>query len=102
MRHCLDSRECGSLVCTAFSGIWQCLWISALFILWKIRCKFVFYHEVSSLSAFCTMWLNEVCHQLLAKGTPMIKDAQSLDLKLILILSQYYGRGYDVHCIDID
>jgi hypothetical protein len=31
-----------------------------------------------ALSAFCTIWCDEVCYQLLAKGALLIKDAQSL------------------------
>jgi hypothetical protein len=29
---------------------------------------------------FCSIWKDEVHHQLLAKGALLIKDAQSLDL----------------------
>jgi hypothetical protein len=43
------------------------------------RCKFVFDQEISSLSAFSSLWKDEVHHQLLAKGALLIKDAQSLD-----------------------
>jgi hypothetical protein len=45
-------QDCCSLVRTAFSGIWQCLHILSLFILWKIKCKSIFDHEISSLSSF--------------------------------------------------
>jgi hypothetical protein len=41
--------------------------IPALFVLWKIRCKVIFTREVSPLSSFCSLWRDEVCHQLLAK-----------------------------------
>jgi hypothetical protein len=47
--------------------------------LWKIRCKFVFEQEISSLSVFCAMWCDEVHHPLLAKGALLIKDVQALD-----------------------
>jgi hypothetical protein len=50
-----------------------------LFTLWKIRCKFVFEHEASSLPTFCMKWRDEVHHKLLAKGALLIKDAQALD-----------------------
>lgn len=68
--------DCGSLVCYSFIGTWNCLRIYASFILWKIGCKFVFENEVSSFSAFCSMWCDEVCHQLLTKSALLIKDAQ--------------------------
>jgi hypothetical protein len=55
------------------------LQILALFVLWKIRCKYIFDHEVSLFSNFCSMWRDEVHHWLLAKGTMLIKDAQYLD-----------------------
>lgn len=32
-----------------------------------------------SVSAFCSLWRDEIRHQLLAKGTILIKVAQSLD-----------------------
>jgi hypothetical protein len=63
----------------AFLGLWHCLRIVVLFVLWKLRCKFVFEHEVLSLSAFSLIWKDEVCHQWLAKEALLIKDAQSLD-----------------------
>jgi len=67
------------LVHDSFSGLWHCLQISVLFVLWKLRCKFVFDQEISSLSAFVSLCKNEVCHQLFAKGSLLIKDTKSLD-----------------------
>jgi hypothetical protein len=69
------SGDCQSLIHSALTGVRRYLRISALFILWKIRCKSVFEHEVSSLSAFCTMWHDEERNQLLAKGALLIKAA---------------------------
>jgi hypothetical protein len=60
-----DSR---SVIQDSLAGIWHCLRISALFVLWKLHCKYVFDNEVSSLVAFCQLWREEVHMQLLAKG----------------------------------
>jgi hypothetical protein len=35
--------------------------------------------KFSSLSSFGSIWKDEICHRLLAKGALLIKDAQSLD-----------------------
>jgi hypothetical protein len=51
----------------------------ALFAIWKVRCKSVFEHEISSMFAFCTIWHDDVHYQLLAKGALLIKDAQTLE-----------------------
>lgn len=39
----------------------------------------MFDQELSSVSAFIALWKYEVHHQLLAKGTLLIKDAKRLD-----------------------
>lgn len=71
--------DCSYLVHSSFIGIWHYLRISTLFSLWKISCRFLFNNEVSYLSAFCTMWRDEVCMQWLIKGFFLIKDAKYLD-----------------------
>lgn len=38
-----------------------------------------FYLEVSPLSTFCSMCRDEICNQHLAKGSLMIKEAQTMD-----------------------
>jgi hypothetical protein len=63
----------------SLAGIWHCLRVSALYIIWKLCCKFVFYNEVSSQSIFCQLWQDEVRMQLLAKGALLIRDAKLLD-----------------------
>jgi hypothetical protein len=63
----------------SLAGIWHCLRVSTLFVLWKLHCKYVFENEVSSLAAFCQLWRDEVHMQLLAKGALLIKDAKLLD-----------------------
>jgi hypothetical protein len=59
-------------------------------------CKFIFDHEANYLSAFNSMWRAEVCHQHLAKGTLLIKNAHSLDaieyFDFILILVAWRKR----------
>jgi hypothetical protein len=80
------SRDGRFLVHFSFFRIWPCLHISTLFVLQKIRCEFVFESEPSSFSAFCSLWQDEICHQLLAKGALLIKDANLLIPQLILIL----------------
>jgi hypothetical protein len=71
--------DSSSLVCSLFIGIWHCMRILTLFVRWKIHCKHVFENEVSSLLAFCHMWRDEVCMQLLAKGFLLIKDVNQLE-----------------------
>jgi hypothetical protein len=66
-------------VLAAFAGIWHCLRVNALFTIWKLRCKFIFADEVSSIHSFCCNWKEEVYMQLLAEGFLLIKDAKELD-----------------------
>jgi hypothetical protein len=47
-----DSR---SVIQDSLAGIWHCLRVSALYILWKLHCKFVFDNEVSSQSTFLSI-----------------------------------------------
>lgn len=70
--------DSGSVVYSSLSSIWHCLISSALFVHWKLRCKYVFENEVISLSAFCLLWREEIHMQLLAKCFLLIKDAQLL------------------------
>jgi len=72
--------DCCFEVRPAFAGIWHCLRILALFIFWKLRCKVVFDHKISSLYSFCSIGKDEVRHRVLAKGSLPIKDVQYLDL----------------------
>lgn len=67
------------LVRSSLSRIWHCLHILVLFVLWKVKCRFVFESEPNSLFPFFSLWQDEICHQILAKGAMLIKDAQSLD-----------------------
>lgn len=55
-----------SLDCIALSVIRQCLQILRLFILWKIKSKSIFEHQVNSLFDICSMWQDEARHLLLA------------------------------------
>ena len=71
-----------SLVHDPFVGLWHCLWIPALFVIQKLRFKYVFDQELSSMSDFIALWKDEVCQQLLAKGALLIKDAKRLVLAL--------------------
>jgi len=63
----------------SLTGLWHCLQIFVLFMLWKLRCKYVFDQESSYVYAFFALWRDEVCHQLLAKGALLMKDAKKLD-----------------------
>jgi hypothetical protein len=54
---CLVMAE---LLLYCFYGLWHCLRIVVLFVLWKLWCKLVFDHEPSSLSAFSSVWKDEV------------------------------------------
>jgi hypothetical protein len=62
----------------SLSGIWYCLRIFVLLVLWKLRCKYVFENEVSSLFAFCLLWREVVHMQLLVKGFFFMKDDKML------------------------
>lgn len=66
-------------VLSAFYGIWDCLRITALFTIWRLRCKYVFNDKISSSQSFCHAWWEEVCMQLSAKGFLLIKDAQKFE-----------------------
>lgn len=46
---------------------WFFMYLNHNITLWKFQCRFVIDAEVSSLSAFCAMWNDEI-HQLLEKG----------------------------------
>jgi hypothetical protein len=50
-----------------------------MFALWRLRYKYVFEDEVSSLFSFCHMWGEKVCMQLLARGFLLIKGAKLLE-----------------------
>jgi hypothetical protein len=60
--------DSNSVIPSSLSGIWHCVRISSLFVLGKLRCKYIFENEVSSLSAFCPLWKEEISMQLLEKG----------------------------------
>lgn len=64
-----DSR---SVVLFHFSGICHGLQITSLFTIWKLRCKYVFFDEVSLVHSFCHSWRKELCMQL-------IKDAKEFN-----------------------
>jgi hypothetical protein len=63
----------------SLAGIWHCVRVLALFVLWKLHCKNVFENEVIFSVVFHQLWKEEVCMQLLAKGSFLIKDAKLSD-----------------------
>lgn len=67
------------LVHEAFSGLWHFLFITVLFLLWKLRCKFLSDQEIGSLFSFIFLWKDEVHHQLLEKRAKLFRDAHSFD-----------------------
>lgn len=54
-----DSKQ---LVLSAFMVLWNYLKITALFLIWKLRCKFLFANEDSSVAAFHKISQEEVCN----------------------------------------
>jgi len=71
-----DSR---SVIRDSLADVWHCLRVSVLIVLSKLQCKYVFENGVSSLDAFCQLWIEEVHIQLLEKGTLLIKDTKLLN-----------------------
>ena len=67
-----------SIVCDSFVGMWHCLRILVLFVIWKLRCMYVFDQELSLVSIFIALRKYEVCHQLLAKGALFLNTSKNL------------------------
>jgi hypothetical protein len=81
-----------TLVHDVFSRLWHCPRIVVLFVLWKLGCKFVFKHEVSSLSAFNSMCNDEIHHQLLEKET--LDRTECYVLMLVKLMHMCLFRFY--------
>lgn len=63
----------------SLAGILHYLKISTLFVLCKLRCKYVFDNVVSSFISFCQLKREEVCMHLMDKASVLIRDAKLLD-----------------------
>lgn len=53
--------DCNYLVHHSRQRVWHCMRLVALFIVWNIRCKYVFDNESSSMTSFSKLWKEEVC-----------------------------------------